>query len=132
MPAIRPDVAFIHAQRADKGGNVLIEGIIGVQKEIALAAQAAIVTVEEVVDDLGAHPNASVLPAWAVDAICVVPGGAHPSYTQGYYDRDNAFYLEWDKISADRDLFAAWMKENVLDQTPAIHDARVAQFRSPR
>lgn len=132
VPAIRPDVAFIHAQRADKGGNVLIEGIIGVQKEIALAAQAAIVTVEEVVDDLGAHPNASVLPAWAVDAICVVPGGAHPSYTQGYYDRDNAFYLEWDKISADRDLFAAWMKENVLDQTPAIHDARVAQFRSPR
>jgi glutaconate CoA-transferase, subunit A len=129
IPAIRPDVSFIHAQKADRKGNVLVEGIVGVQKEAVLCAKKAVVTVEEVVDDLGAHPNVCVLPHWTIDYICEVPGGAHPSYTHGYYDRDNAAYLEWDKIAADRDLFKKWMDENVLSQTPAVFEERVAKLR---
>tara|TARA_R110002124_G_scaffold63350_5_gene172933 strand:- start:54411 stop:55256 length:846 start_codon:yes stop_codon:yes gene_type:complete len=126
VPAHRPDVAIIHAQKANKRGDVLIEGIIGVQKEAALAAKRVIVTVEEVVDDFaGLHPNLCVLPHWTITAIAVVPGGAHPSYTMGYYDRDNAAYLEWDTVSADRELFAAWMKDNVLEATPAAFAERV-------
>ena len=101
VPAIRPDVTFIHAQKPTANGNVLIEGIIGVQKEAVLAARRAIVTVEEVVDDFGPRiPNAVILPAWTVAAIAVVPGGAHPSYAHGYYARDNASYLAWDEIAA--------------------------------
>lgn len=130
VPAIRPDVAVIHAQRADKKGNVLIEGIVGIQKEAVLAAKRSVVTVEEVVDDLGAGPNACVLPDWTVSAIAVVPGGAHPSYTQGYYDRDNATYLEWDKVSSDREAFAAWMKANVLDAGPDVYEERTRYLRS--
>jgi glutaconate CoA-transferase subunit A len=128
--AVRPDVSIIHAQKADRAGNVLIEGIVGVQKEAVLAAKRAIVTVEEIVDDLDVHPNACVLPRWTVSAICEVPGGAHPSYAHGYYDRDNSFYLEWDRISADRKLFASWMKDNVLDETPQVFAARVASLRT--
>ena len=127
--AVRPDVAVIHAQKADRAGNVLVEGIVGVQKEAVLAAKRAIATVEEIVDDLGAHPNACLLPAWTVAAVCQVPGGAHPSYAHGYYDRDNAFYLEWDRISADRELFTSWMAENVLNQTPDVFAARVSDLR---
>jgi len=130
VPAIRPDVALIHAQRADKKGNVLIEGIVGIQKEAVLAAKRSVVTVEEVVDDLGAGPNACVLPDWTVSAIAVVPGGAHPSYTQGYYDRDNATYLEWDKVSSDREAFAVWMKANVLDAGPDVYEERTRYLRS--
>jgi glutaconate CoA-transferase subunit A len=116
IPAIRPDVAIIHAQRADRRGNVLIEGIVGVQKEAVLAASRAIVTVEEVVDDLRrASPNTVVLPAWTIDAIVEAPGGARPSYAHGYYGRDNAFYTAWDAISRDRETFLAWMREHVLD-----------------
>src|SRR5271163_73983 len=97
VPAFRPDVAIIHAQKADREGNVLIEGIIGVQKEAVLAACRAIVTVEEVVENFGPRsPNAAILPYWTVAAIVTVPGGAHPSYTYGYYVRDNAFYIAWD------------------------------------
>ncbi|MEO8668162.1 MAG: CoA-transferase [Bauldia sp.] len=115
VPAIRPDVTIIHALRADRAGNVLIEGILGVQKEAVLAAQRSIVTVEEVVEDFGPRsPNAVILPAWTVSAISVVPGGAYPSYAHGYYKRANAFYIAWDPIARDRDTFAAWMKENVL------------------
>jgi len=126
VPAHRPDVTFIHAQKASAKGDVLIEGIIGVQKEAALAAKRVVVTVEEVVPDFkGLHPNLCILPHWTVSAIAVVPGGAHPSYTHGYYARDNAAYLEWDKISADRDLFAAWMQENVLTATPEAFAERV-------
>ena len=100
----RPDVTFIHAQKADRKGNVLVEGIVGVQKEAVLAARRAVVTVEEIVDDFDdLHPNLCVLPHWTVTAIAVVPGGAHPSYAHGYYDRDNAAYLEWDEIAADRE-----------------------------
>ena len=116
VPAIRPDVAIIHAQRADRQGNVLIEGIVGVQKEVVLAAQRAIVVVEEVVDDLRApSANSVVLPYWTIAAIAAAPGGARPSYAHGYYARDNAFYLAWDAISRDRETFRRWMGEHVLD-----------------
>jgi glutaconate CoA-transferase subunit A len=130
VPAIRPDVAIIHAQKASRRGDVLIEGIIGVQKEAVLAAKRAIVTVEQIVPDFDdVHPNACILPRWTVSAIAVVPGGAHPSYTHGCYGRDNAAYLAWDEISADRARFAAWMKANVLDVGPEIFAARVADLK---
>jgi len=126
VPAIRPDVAIIHAQKADRDGNVLIEGIAGVQKETVLAAKRAIVTVEEIVDDLGARsPNAVVLPAWTVSAITAVAGGAHPSYAHGYYSRDNAFYSAWDTISRDRETFVEWMRTNVLEAGPQDFAARI-------
>jgi glutaconate CoA-transferase subunit A len=115
VPAIRPDLTIIHAQRADRAGNVLIEGIVGVQKEAALAAARALVTVEEIVDDLRAPgPNATILPYWTVNAIAEVPRGAHPSYALGYYGRDNAYYIEWDAVARDRETFLAWMREHVL------------------
>jgi glutaconate CoA-transferase, subunit A len=126
VPALRPDVSIVHAQRADRRGNVLVWGIIGVQKEAVLAAQRSIVTVEEIVDDLNAPPNACVLPSWIVSAVCLAPGGAYPSYAQGYYDRDNQFYQSWDKISRSRDDFLSWMELNVMmrpdhDPQPARH-----------
>jgi glutaconate CoA-transferase subunit A len=116
IPSLRPDVTIIHAQKADREGNVLIEGIVGVQKEAVLAAKrAALATVEEIVDDLGPRgPNAVILPYWTLKAVALAPRGAHPSYTHGYYARDNAFYLRWDEISRDRDTFEKWMRENVL------------------
>jgi glutaconate CoA-transferase subunit A len=127
VPAIRPDVAVIHALRADRAGNVLLEGIVGVQKQAVLAAKRSIVTVEEIVDDFGPRNlNAVILPAWTVTAVVCVPGGAHPSYAQGYYKRDNAYYKKWDAISRDRDGFLAWMKTNVLDKGP---DAFAAERR---
>jgi glutaconate CoA-transferase subunit A len=130
IPAHRPDATFIHAQKASQQGDVLIEGIIGVQKEAALAARRVVVTVEEVVPSFkGLHPNLTILPHWTIDAIAVVPGGAHPSYTHGYYARDNAAYLEWDKISADRDAFTAWMRANVLDTGPDVFAGRVVGLR---
>ncbi len=126
VPAIRPDVTFIHAQKANNRGDVLIEGIVGVQKEAALAAKRVVVTVEEVVPDFkGLHPNLCVLPHWTVSAISIVPGGAHPSYAHGFYARDNAAYLDWDGISADRGLFAAWMQEHVKGATPEVFAQRV-------
>lgn len=126
VPAIRPDVTMIHAQKADREGNVLIEGIVGVQKEAVLAARHAIVTVEEIVDDLHLKsPNAVVLPGWSVSAVIAVPGGAHPSYAHGYYARDNAFYIAWDKISRDRNSFLEWMRNNVLEARPEDFAARI-------
>lgn len=119
VPAIRPDVSVIHALRADRKGNVLLEGIVGVQKEAVLAARRSIVTVEEIVDELNPpSPNSVVLPGWAISAVCHVPGGAFPSYAQGYYPRSNAFYIAWDEIARDRDSFEAWIKENVMNATP--------------
>jgi glutaconate CoA-transferase subunit A len=119
VPAIRPDVTVIHAQRADRAGNVLLDGIVGVQKQAVLAARRAIVTVEETVDELAAPGlNAVVLPSWTVTAIAVVPGGAYPSYAQGYYRRANSFYTQWDEISRDRERFRAWMDEQVLSRGP--------------
>jgi glutaconate CoA-transferase subunit A len=114
VPAVRPDVAVIHAQKADRKGNVLIWGIVGVQKEAVLAARRAIVTVEEIVQSLEAPPNAVVLPSWVIDAVVLVPGGAHPSFAQGYSRRDNRFYKAWDGISRERDTFLAWMERHVL------------------
>ena len=119
VPALRPDIAVIHALRADHAGNVLLEGIVGVQKEAVLAAKRSIVTVEEVVEEFGERSsNAVILPSWTVTAIAVVPGGAYPSYAHGYYKRANAFYKAWDAIARDRDGFLAWMKANVLDKRP--------------
>ena len=114
-PALRPDVGFIHAQKADRQGNVLMWGIVGVQKEAVLAAKAAIVTVEEIVDELDAPPNAVILPSWIVSAVCEVPGGATPSYAQDYYGRDNAFYQSWDRIARDRETFQDWMRRHILE-----------------
>lgn len=119
VPSIRPDVSVIHAQWADRKGNVLIEGIAGVQKEAVLAAKRSIVTVEEIVDELNpSSPNAVVLPAWTITSVVHIPGGAFPSYAHGYYPRSNAFYIAWDKIARDRDSFTAWIKENVLAGKP--------------
>jgi len=119
VPSIRADVAIIHAQKADAEGNVLLEGIVGVQKEAVLGAKRSVVTVEEVVDDFGTlSPNAVVLPRWVVTAIAVVPGGAHPSYAHGYYKRDNVYYKAWDAISRERETFKAWMESNVLEAGP--------------
>jgi len=127
VPAIRPDVAFIHAQKANRRGDVLIEGIVGVQKEAVLAARRSVVTVEEIVEDFDdVHPNACVLPRWTVTSIVHVPGGAHPSYAHGYYPRDNAFYLAWDRIAADREAFLAWMRTHVIESGPGAFAGRVA------
>lgn len=114
VPALNPDVAVIHAQQADRGGNVQLWGITGVQKEAVLAARKSLVTVEEVVDTLTPRPGAVVLPSWVVTAVAVVPGGCHPSYAAGYSERDNGFYETWDEVSRDRDRFMAWMDEHVL------------------
>ncbi len=113
VPAIRPDITIIHAQKADRQGSVLMWGVTGVQKEAVLAASRSIVTVEEIVDKLHAPPNAVVLPSWVVGAVCEVKGGAFPSYAQGYYSRNNAFYKQWDAIARERDGFQAWMERHV-------------------
>jgi len=121
IPAHRPDVAVIHAQRADKAGNVMIEGVLGVQKEAVLASKRSVVTVEEIVDELPERSlNAVVLPHWTVGHVVEVPGGAFPSYAQGYYPRNNSFYKQWDEIARDRDGFLNWMKQNVLDKGPEV------------
>jgi glutaconate CoA-transferase subunit A len=115
VPSLRPDVAIVHAQKADRNGNVMMEGIIGVQKEAVLAARRSIVTVEEVVESFGPRSsNSVILPAWTLDAVVVAPGGAFPSYGHGYYQRDNAFYVAWDGISRNRETFLSWMDQNVL------------------
>jgi glutaconate CoA-transferase subunit A len=115
--AHRPDVGIVHAQQADRAGNVQLWGITGVQKEVVLASTRSIATVEEVVDELELRPGGVVLPSWTVTAVCVVPGGARPSYAHGYYDRDNDFYVRWDAISRDRERFLEWMDRNVLQTT---------------
>ena len=113
VPAINPDVGIIHAQRADRAGNVQIWGLLGVQKEAVLASQRSIVTVEEIVDELPEVPGAIVLPSWVVSAVCHVPRGAHPSFAMGFSTRDNEFYKAWDPISKDRDAFIAWIDKHV-------------------
>jgi glutaconate CoA-transferase, subunit A len=114
VPALRPDVTVVHAQRADRSGNVQMWGITGVQKEAVLAAHRSLVTVEEVVDELEPVPGQVILPSWAVTAVAVVPNGSHPSYAQGYSVRDNDFYVGWDAISRDRDTFRQWMEQHVI------------------
>ena len=115
VKAIRPDVTVIHAQKADRKGNVLLWGIVGAQKEAVMAAERSIVTVEEIVDKLDAPPNAVILPTWVISAVAVAKYGAFPSYTHGYYPRSNAFYKQWDGISKDRDTFLAWMDQHIMN-----------------
>jgi glutaconate CoA-transferase, subunit A len=114
VPALRPDVAVVHAQQADRDGNVQLWGITGVQKEAVLASARSIVTVEEIVDELLPRPGGVVLPSWVVDVVSLAPFGAHPSYAHGYYERDNDFYVAWDEVSRDRDRFQAWIDRHVL------------------
>ncbi len=117
VAAINPDVTVIHAQQADRAGNVQLWGLPGVQKEAALAAARVLVTVEEIVDELEPKPGAVFLPTWAVTAVAEVPGGAHPSYAAGYTVRDNDFYRAWDAVARDRGLFTSWVEEHVLETT---------------
>ena len=117
---VQTPVPVIHAQRADRQGNVQLWGITGVQKEALLAAKRSLVTVEEVVDELDPRPGAVVLPSWVVTAVAVVPGGARPSYAHGYYDRDNGYYQRWDPISRDRERFTAWLAEHIYATGPAV------------
>lgn len=116
VPALRPDVTVIHAQQADRHGNVQLWGITGVQKEAVLAATRSLVTVEEIVDDLELRPGGVILPSWVVTAVAAAPGGTHPSYALGYSERDNDFYVAWDAISRDRDTFISWMEEHVMGE----------------
>jgi glutaconate CoA-transferase, subunit A len=116
VPAINPDVSIIHAQHADRAGNVMMWGITGVQKEAVLAARRALVTVEEIVDVLEPRSGGVVLPNWVVSHVAAVPGGTHPSYAQGYSVRDNDYYRAWDAISSDRDRFLEWLDTDVLNR----------------
>jgi glutaconate CoA-transferase subunit A len=126
VPPLNPDVAIIHAQRADTAGDTQLWGLLGVQKEAAFAARKLIVVVEEIVDEavIRADPNRTLIPGLIVDAVVHEPYGAHPSYTQGYYDRDNAFYLAWDEISRDQGRIEAWLDEwvyAVADRAAYLH-----------
>jgi glutaconate CoA-transferase subunit A len=115
VPAINPDVTILHAQRADRRGNVAIHGIVGAQREAALAATALIVTVEEIVETLPPAMNGIILPHWVVSAVVHCPGGAYPSYVQDRYERDNSFYQRWDTIARERETFLRWMERHVID-----------------
>jgi glutaconate CoA-transferase, subunit A len=119
VPALAPDVAIIHAQEADRHGNVQLWGIPGVQKEAVLAAQRSLVTVERIVDEIELRPGGMVIPGWVIDAVVEAPGGSRPSYSLGMTERDNGFYRFWDEVSRDRDRFTAWMHEHVLGSTGA-------------
>ncbi len=119
VAALRPDVTIIHAQQADRAGNVRLWGITGVQKESVLAASRAIVTVEEIVDEFRDDRNAVVLPSWTVSAIAHVPGGCYPSYATGFSERDNNYYEAWDDLSRDRAVFEEWLEQHVYAQEPA-------------
>jgi glutaconate CoA-transferase subunit A len=127
VPAINPDLTILHAQRADRQGNVELRGIVGAQKEAGLAAAALIVTVEEIVDELPPAMNAIVLPHWIVSVVAPVRGGAYPSYAHGLYARDNDFYKRWDNIAREREHFSAWMERHVLSR--ADHKAHLASLR---
>lgn len=134
VPALNPDVAIVHVQRCDQEGNSHIWGIIGEQKEAAFAARRVILTTEEIVDEsvIRSDPNRTLIPGLVVDAVCHVPYASHPSYTQGYYDRDNAFYLEWDEISKSQESVQKYLEEwvyGVPDRQayweklgPAVHE----------
>ena len=129
--AVNPHVTILHAQQVDGEGNVLIRGILGAAREAALAAKCVLVTVEEQVGHLDAPMNTTVLPHWVLTAAAVVRGGAWPSYAQGYYPRDNAFYQQWDEIARERAGFQAWMRRHVLET--ADHGeflARIGEQRS--
>jgi glutaconate CoA-transferase subunit A len=141
VPALKPDIAIVHVQRADSQGNAHIWGIIGEQKEAAFAAERVIISAEQIVDEaiIRSDPNRTLIPGFIVNAVCHVPYAAHPSYTQGYYDRDNAFYLEWDKISQSQEAVQAYLDEwvyGVPDRNeywrklgPEVHDRLEVQER---
>jgi glutaconate CoA-transferase, subunit A len=114
VPALTPDVAIVHAQEADREGNVQLWGIPGVQKEVVLAAKRSLVTVERLVDELDPRPGGVVIPGWVIDAVAVAPGGSRPSYSLDISERDNDFYKRWDQVSRDRDTFRSWMEDHVL------------------
>jgi glutaconate CoA-transferase subunit A len=116
VPALRPDVAIIHAQEADREGNVALWGIPGVQKEAVLSADRALVTVERVVDALRPQAGVVIIPGWVIDAVAEAPGGSQPSYSLGITARDNEFYRFWDELSRDREAFESWMHEHVLNE----------------
>jgi glutaconate CoA-transferase, subunit A len=132
VPALRPDVAILHAQRADEYGNVQVWGLTGVQREAAFASRRVIVTVEEIVpqEQIRTDPNRTLIPGLIVSAVCAVPYGAHPSYAQGYYDRDTEFYLAWDALSRDPDALQAWLDEWVYGLTDRA--AYVQKLGAPR
>jgi glutaconate CoA-transferase subunit A len=119
VPALAPDVAIVHAQEADRAGNVQLWGIPGVQKEAVLAAARSLVTVERVVDQLEPRSGGIVIPGFVIDAIAEAPGGSHPSYAHSLTERDNDFYRAWDGISRDRERFTLWMDEHVFGVVPA-------------
>ena len=121
VPAHRPDVAIVHAQRADRRGNIWMSGILGVQKEAVLAAAHSIVTVEEIVDEVDERSGGRVIPRWAVDVVCVAPLGAFPSYAEGYYDRSNVFYQRWGEVSRDYESFREWMERYLLASDDFAH-----------
>jgi len=121
IPAHRPDVAIIHAQRADRQGNVWMTGILGVQKEAVLAAACSIVTVEEIVDCVDERAGGTVIPRWAIDVVCEAPLGAFPSYAEGFYDRSNTFYQKWGEVSRDFDRFREWMQRYIMESDDFIH-----------
>ena len=114
VPALRPDVAIVHAQEADRDGNVQLWGIPGVQKEAILASKRSLVTVERIVDELEPHAGGITIPGWVIGAVAEAPAGSRPSYSLGITDRDNDFYKFWDKMSRDREAFTEWMNANVL------------------
>jgi glutaconate CoA-transferase subunit A len=124
VAALNPDVAVVHAQRADRAGNVQLWGITGVQKEAVLASRRSVVTVEEIVDELDPRPGAVVLPTWTVSYVALAPGGAHPSYALDYSVRDNDFYVAWDAISRDRDSFTAWLEAEVFGSADRAEASR--------
>jgi glutaconate CoA-transferase, subunit A len=119
VPALDLDVAIVHAQEADRAGNVQLWGIPGVQKEAVLGARRSLVTVERIVEALKPRPDAIVIPGWTIDAVAEAPGGSLPSYSLGITDRDNDFYRSWDRLSRDRDEFRAWMEEHVMAEVGA-------------
>lgn len=126
VPPLNPDVAIIHAQRADRQGNTQLWGLLGVQKEVAFAAKKVIIVVEELVEEavIRSDPNRTLIPGLIVDSVVHVPYGAHPSYVQGYYDRDNTFYLEWDKLSRDQKRTQDWLDQwvyGVVDHAEYMH-----------
>lgn len=131
VPAVNPDVAIIHAQRADNQGNVQLWGLLGVQREAVLASKASIVTVEEIVDVLEPIAGAIVLPSWVVSAVCCIPNGAHPSYSSGYSRRDNGFYQAWDAISKDRKVFLAWIERNIFGTKDFVEYSKSINLAEP-
>jgi glutaconate CoA-transferase subunit A len=119
VPALNPDVAIVHAQEADRKGNVQLWGIPGVQKEAVLSARRSLVTVERIVAELTPRPGGVIIPGWVIDAVAEAPGGSQPSYSLGITERDNDFYVKWDQISRDREAFVEWMTSHVLDAVTA-------------